>query len=196
MSESHHDAARVRPFPSPLPKRIALSSPVPRLENSSFCAALPLVLKSSITRIEMFAHLAISLLALSGLVFSSGAQGSNAVCRMLTLRCSAAVESRQNVCTAERRLAGVKQVPFAYNQRDLGASHAAFNQVPFGKPLIYPLAHRLDICLIQLTTVLSSCTLRLVGVRHTNNVSMQRCQRLTRCSRCFGQNDLFGFRKE
>lgn len=44
----------------------------------------------------------------------------------------AVIEPRQNACTAERRLAGVRQIPFAYNQRDLGASNAAFDKVPFG----------------------------------------------------------------
>ena len=41
------------------------------------------------------------------------------------------ITTAASVCTSAARLAGARQVPYAYNLKEPGASAAAFGQVPF-----------------------------------------------------------------
>lgn len=48
----------------------------------------------------------------------------------LTLN-SEALPATGGICTSEQRIAGAQQIPYAYNLEPLGASAAAFAEVPF-----------------------------------------------------------------
>lgn len=50
---------------------------------------------------------------------------------LLTAFVTGQVRSQDDACTADKRLAAARQIPYAYNLQPLGASAAAFKEVPF-----------------------------------------------------------------